>query len=58
MIKGQIDLPGVAGTIGIGHITTYSDSDLVDIHTNGSIIDHIETDFGLILEDRLAMNVN
>ena len=41
LIKGIVDLPGVSGSIGTGQITTYADSDLFDIHTNGSIIDHV-----------------
>ena len=41
IINGIVDLPTVSGSIGIGHITTYADTDLSDIHTNGSRIDHI-----------------
>lgn len=58
IIRGTIDLPSVSGSIGIGHITTYADNDLVDIHTNGSIIDHVEVDFMLSVVDNQAMNVN
>ena len=58
IVKGIVDLPAVSGSIGTGHITTYADTDLVDIHTNGSIIDHVETDFALSLLDTFAMNVN
>jgi hypothetical protein len=41
IIKGMIDLPANSGPIGIGHITTYSDTDETDIYANGSRIDHI-----------------
>ena len=58
IIKGVVDLPAVSGSIGTGHITTYADTDLADINTNGSIIDHLEADFGLSLIDTFAMNVN
>lgn len=58
IIKGMIDLPSTSGTIGIGHITTYADSHLTDIHSNGSRIDHLDVDFALIVTDTWAMNPN
>lgn len=42
----------------MGHITTYADTNLVDIHSNGSRIDHLERDFNMILIDSFAMNAN
>lgn len=58
IIRGEVDLPTVSGTIGMGHITTYADTNLVDIHSNGSRIDHLEQDFNMILIDSFAMNAN
>lgn len=58
IIRGQVDLPQVVGTIGMGHITTYADSNLNDIHINGSRIDHLEQDFNLVLLDTFAINAN
>lgn len=52
-------MPSVAGSIGAGHITTYADTDLTDIHSNGSRIDHLDiTDFQLEVVDTFAMNID
>lgn len=56
IIRGQVDLPAVSGAMGLGEIITYSDTNLVDIHSNGSRIDYLKQDFGLTLVDTLAMN--
>lgn len=58
IIRGQVDLPSASGTIGLGEIITYADTNLVDIHTNGSRIDYLLQDFNLILIDSFAMNPN
>ena len=59
LVKGVVDLPSVDGTVGAGHITTYADNHLLDINTNGSIIDHLDiSDYQLIVLDTFAMNVN
>ena len=58
-VKGIVDLPSVNGPIGGGHITTYADTHLTDIHSNGSRIDHLDVaDFNLVLLDSFAMNIN
>lgn len=56
IIRGQVDLPSVSGAMGLGEIITYADTNLVDIHSNGSRIDYLNQDFGLVLVDTLAMN--
>lgn len=56
IIRGQVDLPSVSGSIGMGEIITYSDFDLNDIHSNGSRIDYLYQDFNMILLDTFAVN--
>lgn len=58
IISGQVDLPSAANSIGSGHITTYADTNLIDINTNGSRIDRWAGDFNLLLIDSFAMNAN
>jgi hypothetical protein len=41
IIRGFIDLPSTAGSIGLGQIISYSQSDQTNIHGNGSIIDFV-----------------
>lgn len=55
VIKTRID---VKQELGIGHVTTYADNDLFNIHINGSIIDHVKTDFGLNPVGYNAANIN
>jgi hypothetical protein len=58
IIKGYIDLPAVQGTIGVGEIITYADTNENNIYSNGSRIDYIQTDFGLTVSATNAMNIN
>ena len=58
LIRGFIDLPAQSGTIGLGEIISYSDSHPSNIYANGSRIDYIKKDFGLVVQNTSAMNIN
>jgi hypothetical protein len=58
LIRGFIDLPVQSGTIGVGEIISYSDNHPSNIYANGSRIDYVKKDFGLIIKNTSAMNIN
>jgi hypothetical protein len=58
MISGFIDLPTVAGPLGLGEIITYADNHPTDIYSNGSRIDYANSYFALNVQNNLAMNPN
>jgi len=58
IIRGFIDLPSLSGTIGAGEIISYADNSNTDIYSNGSRIDYVKCDFGLIVSTSVAMNPN
>jgi hypothetical protein len=48
-IRGEINLPNLAGSLGTGKIISYMDSHSTDVFNNGSPIDVLSTDFNLII---------
>lgn len=57
-IRGHIGLPSLIGTIGAGEIISYADYHSSNIHANGSRIDYVSSDFGLLVGNSVAMNAN
>lgn len=56
IIKARVDISNIS--IIATKITTYADNDLIDINTNGSIIDQIEMSMPLNINMTNASNIN